>query len=267
MSDALVTSATKPLYDNGATYGSKQAIAALLFEDDFSSGDLSKTQNGFIWLAPTNTSVVTTNPLSGSYSLMFDFAYLQTAEQRFNMGNLYSEITMLFDIYIPDGSEVWGGLIYEHYNSQGGASDNNKWWRLWDTNPESGNPEKVGGSTRAADVTGISKLEAEWNKGDGSGMTGRDSSDNFINASDRGNWFNFKVYHKAATVADNDGIFKVYKNDNLIINRTDVDNYDAAGDHAWQFGYLLGSMGGALPDGPDHMYLFIDNFKLYSGEF
>ena len=255
----------------GGTYNSNEpngTAAVLLFSDNFSSGDLSKTENGFIWGAPSNTSVSTLNPLSGTYSLLFDFQYTVAGEQRFDMGSLYNELTFEYEIYIPDGTESWGGLIYDHYNSEGGASDNNKWHRLWDTNTESGNDEKVGASTRASDTTGLSKLSAEWDD-DTTGVTGQtppSAYQDFITAADRGTWIKLKFYYKSATVANNDGVLKFYKDDVLIMSKTDVNNYHAGYDHAWQYGYLLGSQGGKLPMAGDHLYLFIDNFSLWSGE-
>ena len=56
MSDALVTSATKTLFDNGSSYGSKQSspLGTILFQDDFSSGDFSAG-----WGHGSQVSVVT----------------------------------------------------------------------------------------------------------------------------------------------------------------------------------------------------------------
>ena len=267
MGNALVTEARKVLVKNGANYNTKsKATVPLIFSDDFSSGDLSRSFNGFNWLVGTETTVSTLNPYSGTHSLMFDFQYLQMAEQRFNLGSLYNELTLQYMLYIPDGTETWGGIVYDHYNSDGG-SQNNKFMRLWDTNTESGNLEKLGFSFGDSPSTGISSLYGEWNTGSGMNWQGNDTQeDNFITSSDLGNWIKIKVYVKHATSSNNDGVIRVYKDDVMVMERTTVNNYHASGDHAWMYGYLLGSQAGVLPQAGDHLYMFIDSIAIWNGE-
>ena len=90
------------LYLAGITPVSAQTI----FEDDFSSLDLSGSQNGFTWGSSTGTTVVPNSP-NGTAALQFTFNGNTDinadawSEQRYELGNQYSEIWMKYDLYIP----------------------------------------------------------------------------------------------------------------------------------------------------------------------
>jgi len=265
MGNVIVSNITRTPVENGSNWGSVASVSdTALFADDFSSGDLSYSANGFAWGGSDNVVVSTDNPRTGSHSLKFTHGTGSKAEQRFYMGALRSDITQEFYLYIPDGTETWGGITYEHYNEDGGG-DNNKFMRLWDSSGYA-SAEKVGSSMGTSTETGLSSNYAEWDSGTGVTWQGFDTAEqNFINAADRGTWIKIKTYHKSATVANNDGIVKFYKNDVLLYSRTTVDNYHASGDHAWSDGYLLGSASGHFPAG-ELMHLFIDGYKLWEGE-
>ena len=264
MGNVIVSNITRTPVSNGNNWGSVAGTpATLIFSDDFASGDLSKTENGFIWGTPKSTSASTFNPKSGSHSLLFDFGFQAAAEQRFQLGAGYSELTLEWDQYFPDGTEGYGGLIYDNYNSDG-SSSNDKFLRLWGTDYAS--PEKVGASTTIGDGA-FRRQYAEWNDGGGMGWQGFDTTtDAFLSTAERGTWVKFKTYYKMASAANNDGVVRFYKNDVLLYERTTVDNYSAGSSHVWTDGYLLGSRNGGLPDGPDRMYILIDNFKVWDGE-
>lgn len=236
-----------------------------IFFDDFESGDLSHTDNNFTWSNPTKTSVTTSNSKNGSHALLFDFGYKETAEQRFVLGKSYKSISIEYDLYIPDGKEPYGGIIYDQYNADGGPT-NDKFLRLWDKNDYSGNPEKIGSSTSGDTNTGLANHYTEWNSGDGMNWQGHDTQKTgFITTADRGQWIHIKSYFKHATENNNDGVVKMYKNGELIYQRSTVNNYHPSGDHAWFQGYLLGSRSGTSPAGK-RLYLLIDNFEIWDGE-
>ena len=237
----------------------------LIFSDGFESGDMGHSENGFIWKTPKNTSVSSWNSKSGTQSLLFSFGYRDRAEQRFQLGAGYDELTLEWDQYFPDGTESYGGLPLDNYNSDG-SSANDKFLRLWGT--DYGSPEKVGSSTSPANSGSLRQQYAEWNaQPRGMGWQGFDTvADNFLSTTDRGSWVKFKTYYKHASAANNDGVVRFYKNDVLLYERTTVDNYDASGTHVWTEGYLLGARNGLLPAGEERMYLFIDNLKIWAGE-
>jgi len=92
-----------------------QSVYAATFSDDFETGDLSKTQNGFTWNTQgTNPTVITSNlsiasDLSLSGSHVFEFIFKGNpdptadawSEQRFQLGGHYSEVWFKVDLHIP----------------------------------------------------------------------------------------------------------------------------------------------------------------------
>ena len=226
-----------------------------IFSDSFESGDKSASTNGFAWTDSVRAGVANTNPLTGSYSLEFNFQPANAegdafAEQRFDLGSLYSQVEVEFDLYIPSGNESWTNEAYFHSNS------NNKLFRLWGGGYSSF--EKIGASLWGQS-DGTSKFIIDWNNdGQGTGPKGT-HVDNFISASDRGSWINVRMYFKCASSyvegGPGNGAVKVWRNGVLIIDDK-VNNYSEGADHAWQNGYLLGWQNGAQPDG---LTLHIDN--------
>lgn len=222
-------------------------------------------ENGARWTASERAAVTDWNSKSGKYSLLFDHAYQRMAEQRFDLGRSYTSLTIKFDMYIPDGNESYGGLTYDRYNTDG-SSSNNKFLRIWDSNPYSGNPEKIGASTSPSAANGIAQHYTEWNSGDGMNWQGQDTAkQGVITVQDKGQWVNFEAYYKHATASNDDGVVKFYKNGELLYERNTVNNYHAGGDHAWSQGYLLGARNGATPEGYS-LYLLIDNVEIWAGE-
>lgn len=237
------------------------------FSDGFETGNLSYTQGGASWgasAASSDGSSVTLVSGAGNpgYGLVFsyageaDLAQTSRCEQFFDLGALYTEVTIEFDLYIPAGTESYGGSAYVHRDST--DSDNNKFIRLWHTT-ESVDEEKVGASLFR--VTGdYSDINAEW--GAAMGVNGQPSA-SFIRASDLGTWINVRFYAKAPSAAAN-GTIKIWRNGVLIIDRTAlVDSYNASELHAYRYGYLLGTANSGFTDTTKFV---IDNVKFYVGE-
>lgn len=237
------------------------------FSDGFESGDFSTTQNGVTWsgVGDADVTVQSGRGVDGTKSAQFRFVGTAPggdagAERRFDLGALYTELTIAFDLYIPDGTEAWGGAAYAH---RADSPSNNKFFRLWpaDYNDDT----KVGASFWTTTDSGvISKTRSEWvqpqNTSIGEAGVARAA---FINNSDRGAWIAVKIYCKAATSTAN-GTMRIYKNGALAIDNSNaVDNYRAALPEGWRYGYLLG----AANSGFDATtYLQIDNVKFYAGE-
>ena len=259
----------------GVVFGGEPPASSAFFEDGFESGDLSATQNGFQWLGGAFIQVSTNNPKTGSYSLQFNFQPADgdgdaIAEQRFDMGALYKEVEIEFDLYIPDGTEPWGSAAYSHVAD---SPSNNKFLRLWasdagNTAPNGYNSVEKVGASLWADGDGGSTFIFDWNQGGGGVGPKNTTIPGFISPSDRGTWINVRMYFKHATYYDGssstagDGRVKLWKNDALLIDDP-MDNFSAtgAGDHAWQHGYLLGYQNSAQAS---ELNLHIDNLK-FSG--
>ena len=101
MSDALVTSATKTLFDNGATYGSKQIISGWEILRDFNSGTVGQVaigSDGFNGTA-TESYYSVTNALSGQV------CELNTTLGETGFGKWGGSVT--FPELLGDGDDLW----------------------------------------------------------------------------------------------------------------------------------------------------------------
>lgn len=107
------------------------SFAQVMFTDDFASGDLSKTQNGFKWTSSAWAGVVS---FQGSNVLRFSYKGSPPgndawAEQRFTLGNYYTDVWIQYDMYVPanytlressnDKSYLY--LWTDGYNAQNGV--------------------------------------------------------------------------------------------------------------------------------------------------
>lgn len=224
----------------------EQEDIGIIFADDFSSGDFSFTQGNAKWGSKVRVSVVEKdgNPAANfTYIGSHDLSEDAFAELRFDLGTVYSELWLSYDLFIPSN--------YHHRDAT--SSDNNKMLRLWHT--KYGDAEKVGVSAWQ-NGKGMSVAIADWAKpGQGVGPKGEKIED-FINASDLGKWMRIKVYARAAT-ANKKGTLKLWKNNKLLMNNEGLlDNYAANEKHGYRFGYLLGwSNSGFNED----THLWIDN--------
>ena len=192
---------------------SGQAIAGVIFQDDFESCDRTKTQNGFTWLSGVRTTVNTANPKNGSCAL--EFAYQVAAdqadsfaEQRFTLGGYYKELFVKFDIFIP--------LNYVH-RSQSGSATNNKWFvDVWEDAYSGGSgiafDVNLWSSTVASFFVAASKsTDPKYNAG-GRHIGGTEWIDQaVIKPTDIGKWLEVTQHFKYATgPTSNDGIIELY---------------------------------------------------------
>jgi len=266
--------------------GAAPQVLQYIFSDDFSSGDLSKTENGFTWTGGFRLSPSTENPRSGTHSLKARYQSIDDPangntpsswlERSFDLGAFYTSLVIEFDLYIPDGNEPWGGPRYVHRDSE--LSDNNKLFRLW-SNDSDGNgyvdsQSKLGASTNLGAISGDSQvyLEGKPNSTDGTireGFTQKSGAFNaFITDADRGQWMSLKFDMKMPTQfftdkTQSDGHYKMTKNGSTILEiqlnnfRTDT----VSNSNAWKVGYLLGWANSGFVT---ETLLFVDNVK-FSG--
>lgn len=77
----------------------------VFFSDDFESGDISKTENGFTWSTENYVGVASTP--NGTLGLRFVFGpdalnEDTNREQRFHLGKDYSDLWIKYDLYVPE---------------------------------------------------------------------------------------------------------------------------------------------------------------------
>lgn len=221
--------------------------AVEIAHDDFESGTLSPS----LWGDATQVSVSTVRAHQGSRSVKFHFVGDSDltadawAELRFDLGAVYPELWVRYQLYIPNN--------YTHRDAI--SSDNNKFIRLWGMTYN--DYEKVGACTWLNEpANGYSELIADWNyHGDGVGPKGV-AKQQFIAASDRGQWIDTMVHVKAAT-ATTFGTIQFWKNGVLVIDGTaTMDNYTTGEAHGYRYGYLLGWANSGFTQDTD---LFIDD--------
>lgn len=271
------------LRDTGSVSGSGGGSGSPLptiFQDDFSSGDLSHVDSttGVKWASATNTAVSTQNPAPGkSHSLMFTWAGNPSpgqsiAEQRFDLVNPYTELQFDYDIYFCDGTEGFGSAAYTVRNN--GTSTNNKFLRLWRGNRSDGNDgygdfyTKFGGSLDRStsparyyneygkDSGGV----GEWGANTGSEPDAR-GIDPLISSADLGKWTHITVYVKSATSANNDGVLTLSKNGVVVATCTTLPQWPSGGSaqNGIDMGYLMGYADSGFTN---QTKVYIANFKI-----
>jgi len=257
-----------------------------IFADSFESGNLSRTLNGASWGGSEGTSYVSvanvyissnttgnTSALTCQYTGNANLSVGTSAGRNFDLGALYDNLFVEFDLYIPNGTEPWGGATYKHRNGTISASDNNKFIRLWqrsrsDPNGDGYNSdEKYGASTVLASSANTSNSDIITecvNAGDAavgpSAYQGR--AYNFINASDYGKWMRVKMFFKTRTTTSN-GSMMLWKNDTLLIDQRNlIDSvYDPTEPRGFRYGYLLGYANSGFDETTK---MLIDNVHFYT---
>jgi len=220
----------------GAGLGYPPPISAeVIFTDDFSSGDLSKSLGSASWGHATRVDVSGAQNIVGPSSAArftfegsSDLSRDAMSELRFDLGKIYQEVWIQYYLYVPSN----------YYHRDASGSDNNKMLRIWGQNYSDG--EKVGLSTWP-ESSGASRVMADWSlRGQSIGQKG-DRYSSFISSSDRGKWMKIRVQVSAARSTGDYGTIRVWKNDELVINNYQtVDNYHSGEPHGYRYGYLLG---------------------------
>jgi len=271
--NVLAKSWPLPASWNGRRYSDPTKVPLQsIFFDDFSSGDLSKTGNGFAWGSSDNSSVVS-QKLRIAYP-----ASANMAEQRFTLGtNKYKELWVKYDLYVsPDCN-----------HQPDGGSDNNKGHiMLWsNTNGTSANdgynaPGEMlfslelnphsngdGGSFIAPRIHGFTSANVNIIDYNGANEA---ICPNGIVVADKGISRQFIIHVKSATylgAGDNtnyygaaaDGVLEIWKDGVLLMRNLELGLYN---EEAWQGfnrGYLFGARN-AVNSVAD--YLDIDNWEI-----
>lgn len=225
------------------------------FEDDFSTGDLSRTGGGFAWgmdgdgqLGP-NVAVSTLNPYPGdSHSLAFTYPAKPdgadaTAEQRFTIGVPgHPEIWLEYWFHLP--------VNFAHRPQTGPV--NNKFLRVWGGDYGGSQLGYLGNNPKAGasyDPRGAgSWLYGQWGDHDNLLFTGQDrphwdpawNPGGTSGAIPFGAWSQIRYHFELASAEDaGDGSYELTVDGTSKIHKVDLDFYgDNTNDLRW--GYLMG---------------------------
>jgi hypothetical protein len=250
---------------------SQGARAEIVFQDDFESGNLSKSVGTAKWMSGAGTSVSTAIARSGSHSLRFLFRGASSdawAEQRFYLGQEYKEVHVEWYAFYPMGFE---GVGAKYLHRSGGLGPNNKFIRLWKGDKSDGamgyqrQYVKAGASSYRQGSDSVESIGAEY--GSDSAATGRynlPSLSAAITDSERGRWLKFRFVAKAASASGvNDGVIELYRDDVLAFRSTTVPLYASNGTvPAFEYGYLLGAANSGFDVDTS---VYIDDVTISSG--
>lgn len=241
-------------------------MAAVDFEDDFESGDLSTIMNGFEWERDVRVAVVSDGPKhhsgSGSgHSLRFTFVAGAPSddawsELRFQLGDNMTDVYMEFYIYYPDGEDGFGAR-YQHRNYHG---DNNKFLRLWNNKANTrSNHVRVGFSTISGQPDLISSFFSEHSvDGQGTGRRGSAfSRTHGIGNDELGRWIRINI--RISVDKGEGGIMQFWRNGRLLMNNTISNIPEDMSRNFFSHGYLLGWANSGFSE---RTYIFIDDFKI-----
>jgi hypothetical protein len=246
--------ASTPVSVTSATTSSTTGLttpsnAAILFADDFSSGNLSKAANGWSW-SGAYVDVVHGFSKDGDvgYSARFkfngnpDLTADAWSELRFKVGtpNL-SDLWITFWLYYPSGTEaISRGPRFVHRRGVNDAATNNKFFRLFHTY-QAGYLE-VGAETWSQSTPGDGDVQtfARTSSVPAGQQFWTTHTPEEVDSL-RGRWLKFELHSKAASAAGvRDGVLQIYRNGYPIIDQRDLDIYPSLGENVFREGYLLG---------------------------
>ena len=246
--------ASTPVSVSAPTSSSTTSLTTLsdgtiLFADDFSSGNLSKTANGWSWMG-TWVDVVSGFSKDGNVGHAARFTFKATpgtldtddawAELRFKIGTPdLRDLWVTYWLYYPNGLESTSrGPRFVHRVSPG--SNNNKFFMLFE-NYSTGYlsygahtwPDGTAGDgyltpNARIDTTGVVKhlwqYKVPW------------EADAY-----RGRWLKIEIHGKAASGPGMaDGVLQYYRDGVAVIDAQNLTSWQNLGQNVWKEGYLLG---------------------------
>lgn len=220
-----------------------------LFEDDFASGDISKTTNGFAWTGQNagsedfctmGTAPNGTPAIEFEYTGNLDLNDDAWSEQRLDFGRPYREFWLKWNLWVPNN--------FYHRRAIPGtaAASNNKLMIFWS------------GAYGATNANQQADFEY-WPNEDGSSygtcfpaaeqgnynpghiyLNENGERWNYFDLSDRGNVITWIVHCRVATPNNNDGLIELWKNGTRLFMLDTLPNYNSTGENNYRYGYLMG---------------------------
>lgn len=227
--------------------------------DGFESGNLLAVDGGLCWDSTINM-VSSLRARTGTRSLRFPFQGVPNdqdswAEQRFELGENYSDAWFRFYCYFPNGTEG-DGAAYFHRTQTSGA--NNKFFLVWSNSYPRGGI--LVGFNTIPNGSGGSNLIIVWNKDNVSRSSdGFPTVTNFIDSADLGRWMEVVVHFRQASALNVlDGAIEVWKNRVNVLRYTTWDSFSVFGNY-YQHGYLWGYANSGFTN-PTNIY--VDDFEV-----
>lgn len=245
------------------------AAGAVLFADDFSSGDLTAAgpNGGFFWASDASWPAdggagLRVSVLEGfshrgdvGHCLRFNFAGAAAtmAEQRFTFGGVaYPEVWLRYYIYLPDGTEA-PSLGPRVSRTAGG---NNKFLRLYGVDESS---PRFGSELFTTSPAGdeVCNMEAAINPAEPTAIGGIEGATDvqLVNDANRGRWVKVEWHCKPSTSADTpNGELRCWLDDVLVSEVTGIQSLIAGGSMIGG-GYLFGSQNAGYEFADTQIYL------------
>lgn len=252
----------------GETAPPRSTGVAIVFQDDFESGSLNKSQNGVSWTSAAWVNVTNEISRSGSRSLAFRQGdSKEWAEARFGGLAQLPEVFMQFWLYQPDGTE--NPSVGPNVTVPGKRND--KFFRLWGGEYGSANDIKFGASTWAGQLGVEYKYNENgilWSMGEGGEATAPDViTKHFLigNPAYKGRWVSVRIRCKVSTMNQSDGIIQIWLDGILVLNRIHLAASPTNGAlNAFESGYLLGWANNGFPAA---QRMYVDDFTISTGGF
>jgi len=240
--------------------GSATVTDAILFSDDFSSGDFSKTENGFSWDGATHCEVISGFSRHGNTGncVRFDMdagGAGGVAELRFLIGSTQPQVWRRFYIFFPLGTES----PYRGPKALN-SSNNNKFGRIYAL-PENNYP-RYGESFYAGAAGGDFNIGPQAGIFPGTGtvsQVGSGYSQDFTDAM-RGRWVKIEFMTKGSTSAGTpNGEHQCWIDNVEQWHVTGLNSYEASG-RGFNGGYILGAVDTLWQHAGT--YVYVDDFAL-----
>lgn len=269
---SLRATATVLITSSSASSPAAPGASGVLFADDFATGDLSKSANGWRWNRTESVDVVrgfSRDGASGnSARFVFDPAKLNDgnawSELRFQIGSPAAELWTTFWIYYPSGQEsTYRGPRFMHRGQSTGAT-NNKFFMIFDQ--YDGYYAQEGLSTWADGNGDGSLIPGARVIGIDAPMTGKnfwDTRSSLEIDAARGRWVKMEIFATTATsAAARDGILEVYQDGAQVISMRNLNTYATSGINLWREGYLLGWANSGFDT---TTYVYVSNVSFSTG--
>jgi hypothetical protein len=268
-SGAVLIAAFKASVD----FGTPSTTAGSNFDTRKNGVRLYNKGTGQVWPVAHSTAPGITYE-GGSYVFRINMSSNAANEIRFDGIPAVPELFTEWHMYQPSGAETPDVGEIPISGSTSGIG-NDKFFRLWSVSYTTG--IKVGASYWHDAINSIGYLGTEHDRFNGTSLVGmgeggsaytptnRQPVGGFMGASAYyGRWVRVRIHNKVATVANNDGINKIWLDDTLILNRTNLPIYtDGVQPNSFTNGYILGSKN----SGNNGTKVYIDNVRFSTGGF